>query len=154
MNDTARRLELRLSYIERVLQELNSGTAAPEHLERLRLAAVHLTDFGDQNNAFYGLGAPKVDTVEDGWKIPEAVSHPKTAATNEALKWGMIADACDAAGRELLKLANEVDAERKSAGAEKDEIQKIFTAIKKSQLEIDHAVILANTLATKFRKAR
>lgn len=48
---------------------------------RAQVAAIHLTDFGDQskNDAFVGLGQPKVDTVEDGYTPPASVSSPKTA---------------------------------------------------------------------------
>jgi hypothetical protein len=56
----------------------------------LREAAVTLPDFGDQskNKAFYGLGEPKVDTMEDpsAWTPPPAVTHPmgKSAAVLKA----------------------------------------------------------------------
>ena len=51
------------------------------HLKEL-VASIHLTDFGNQskNNAFYGLGAPKVDTAEPGQALPKEVTHPKVAA--------------------------------------------------------------------------
>lgn len=51
------------------------------------VAAIHLPNFGDQskNDAFYGLGAPKVDTAEPGQKLPAEVTNPKLAASHEAL---------------------------------------------------------------------
>lgn len=77
----------RLSYVERHVTELEKRTASdmeiPESLlASFKNAAVHLPDFGDQskNDAFYGLGAPKVDTVEEGWEPPKEVTHPKMAS--------------------------------------------------------------------------
>lgn len=93
MSDLKRTLELRLSFIEHAIREMNtlvaSGKPVKATAHKLHQAAVHLTDFGDQskNDAFYGLGEPKVDTVEDvKWNPPPAVTHPvgKTAAALKA----------------------------------------------------------------------
>jgi hypothetical protein len=86
--------------------------------------------------------------------LAEEVASETEASANESLRWGTFADACDVTGRELLKLANEADGERRHAGEHREDIQKIFEAVKKSQLAVDHAVILANSLATKLRKAK
>jgi hypothetical protein len=86
-------------------------------------------------------------------KLAEAVED-KGAAGKDAFKWGSFATACEAAGRELHTLAKEADEARHADGEHKEDIQKIFEAVKKGQLEVDHAVILANTLASKLRKAR
>ena len=112
-----------------------------------------------------GLGQKPFHTKEEAEKWVEA--HPKFPGMNvyandrwktaavPALTWGMMADSANMIGRELLKLAKEAEAERNAAtGESKEEIQKIFVALKKAQLEVDDAVILANTLATKFRKAK
>ena len=77
----------------------------------------------------------------------------RTAAENPALKWGSFGSACEVASKELRTLAKEAD-EARHSGEHKDDIQKIFEAVKKAQLEVDHAVTLANTLASKLRKAR
>lgn len=90
MSDLKRALEVRLSHIEKAVHEMNNraanGQTIPEGWhQNVRRASVSLTDFGDQskNKAFYGLGEPKVDTVEDGgWMPPADVTHPmgKSAA--------------------------------------------------------------------------
>ena len=90
MSDHKRLLDLRLSHIEHAIREMNtrvaSGDSVPSALHTtVHRAAVSLPDFGDQskNKAFYGLGEPKVDTVEDGgWSPPKEVTHPmgKSAA--------------------------------------------------------------------------
>lgn len=77
----------------------------------------------------------------------------ETAAGKDAFKWGSFATACDVAGKELHTLAKEAD-EARHEGEHKEDVQKIFEAVKKAQLEMDHAVILANTLASKIKKAK
>jgi len=133
-----RHLDLRLSYLERTVREMNSrvasGASVPSSWQRtLHQAAVSLPDFGDQskNEAFYGLGEPEVDTMEEGWMPPAEVTHPvgKTAAVLKAnsdlaedilLKLAATSDKIDAlraAGRrfnaskaqsDLHKIASEV----------------------------------------------
>jgi hypothetical protein len=74
-----------LSYIERHVAELDKRTAAKKEIpasliQSFRQATITLPDFGDQskNKAWYGLGEPKVDTVEDpgAYTPPPAVTHP------------------------------------------------------------------------------
>jgi len=95
MSDLKRTLELRLSHIEHAIREMNTRVASGASVSgsahhALREAAVTLPDFGDQskNKAFYGLGEPKVDTMEDpsAWTPPPAVTHPmgKSAAVLKA----------------------------------------------------------------------
>lgn len=61
------------------------------------VAGIHLPSFGDQskNDAFMGLGAPKVDTAEPVQKLPAEVTHPKVASfdalqENSALAEGIL----------------------------------------------------------------
>lgn len=139
MSDSKRTLDLRLSHIEHAIREMNTRVASGGSVPRswhdgLREAAVSLPDFGDQskNKAFYGLGEPKVDTVEDGeWSPPKDVTHPmgKSAAvlnSNASLAEEILIkladtsdkiDALQAAGRpfnaakaqyDLHKIASEV----------------------------------------------
>ena len=133
-----RLLELRLSHLEHTVREMNSRVASggpvPASWQRnLHQAAIELPDFGDQskNQAFYGLGEPEVDTMEEGWMPPAEVTHPmgKSAAvlnSNSALAEKVLTklaatsdkiDALQAAGRpfnaakaqrDLHKIASEV----------------------------------------------
>lgn len=90
MSNAKHILDHNLTNLEGTIRAMSARVASgdevsPALIKSLREAAVHLTDFGDQtkNDAFYGLGAPKVDTVEDdGWTPPASVTHPggKTAA--------------------------------------------------------------------------
>lgn len=71
----------KLAEIEQIIQNLASNPT-PEGATALQtsVASIKLLEVGDQskNNAFYGLGAPKVDTVEDpgAYTPPPAVTHP------------------------------------------------------------------------------
>lgn len=75
--------EKKLAYLEHQVALLNRG-ADPRALRNLKAAilsgSVSLPNFGDQtkNDAFYGLGEPKVDTMEDpgAWNPPANVTHP------------------------------------------------------------------------------
>ena len=90
MSNAKEMIDQHLTHLENTVRDIHarvaSGGEVPVALfRRMHEAAVHLKDFGDQskNDAFYGLGAPKVDTVEDGgWTPPASVTHPagKTAA--------------------------------------------------------------------------
>jgi len=84
-------LDTRIAHLENTIREMNSRVASGSEVttalvRNLRQAAVSLPDFGDQskNKAFYGLGEPTVDTMEDpgAWTPPADVTHPmgKSAA--------------------------------------------------------------------------
>jgi len=88
-------LDTRIAHIENTIREMNSrvasGARLPSALHRnLRQAAMTLKDFGDQskNDAFYNLGEPKVETLEDpgAWTPPADVTHPvgKSASSLKA----------------------------------------------------------------------
>lgn len=74
-----------LSFIERHVAELEMRTAAKREIPAslvasFKRATITLPNFGDQskNDAFMGLGQPKVDTVPDtGYTPPPAVTHPQ-----------------------------------------------------------------------------
>lgn len=95
MSDIAKILNTRLAHLENTVREMNarvaSGNRVPAALHRnLHEAAISMPDYGDQskNQAYYGLGEPKVDTMEDpgAWTPPAEVTHPlgKTAAALKA----------------------------------------------------------------------
>jgi hypothetical protein len=84
-NMDAKAFENHLSFIERHITELETRTAAKRAIPAsliasLRKASISLPSFGDQskNDAFYDLGQPKVDTVEDpgAYTPPANVTHP------------------------------------------------------------------------------
>lgn len=95
MSHPVKILDTRIAHLENTIRELDARTASggrvPAALVRnLHQAAISLTDFGDQskNDAFYGLGEPVVDTMEDpgAWTPPAEVTHPqgKTASHRTA----------------------------------------------------------------------
>ncbi len=96
-NDTnLQTLPAQVGLIEAQIDQIGKIAAAKLPKQVLRTAAlslkemiasIHLPDFGDQskNDAFYGLGAPKVDTAEPGQKLPAEVTNPKLAASHEVL---------------------------------------------------------------------
>lgn len=86
-------LDTRIAHLENTVREMNARVASGGRVSRdlfrnLHQAAIHLKDYGDQskNQAYYNLGAPKVDTMEDpgAWTPPASVTHPagKTASRN------------------------------------------------------------------------
>ena len=138
MSDVSKRtLDLRLSHIEHAIREMNdrvaSGAPVSERYHAtVHRAAISLPDFGDQskNKAFYGLGEPEVDTVEDGGYVPSSdVTHPlgKTAASRNA----------DVAERILTKVAatsDKIDAlvaagRRFNASKAQRDLHKIATEV-------------------------
>lgn len=99
----AKTFSARLAQVEEVVAKLDaaaqSGDQAPKFHTQLRqmAAKIHLPSYADQskNNLFMNLGEPKVDTVDDNWKAPSSVTHPKTASletlqANEALASGIL----------------------------------------------------------------
>lgn len=104
-------LSTRIAHLENTIREMNSRVASGSRVDadlvrNLRQAAISLPDFGDQskNKAFYGLGEPTVDTVQDeGWTPPADVTHPvgKSASNLKA--------SADAAESILLKVAEASD---------------------------------------------
>lgn len=83
----------RLGMLEQTVTTLdkhaNEQLVAPKLHKELRAlaASINLPNFGDQskNDAFNGLGEPKVDTVPDGGYTPPAsVTHPKMASAPAA----------------------------------------------------------------------
>lgn len=78
-------LDTRIAHLENTIRELDArsakGNRIPSGLLRnLRQAAITLKDYGDQskNEAYYDLGEPVVNTIEDpgAWTPPASVSHP------------------------------------------------------------------------------
>lgn len=77
----------KLAEIEQTISDLNAKpTAEGQKALQTAVASISLPNFGDQskNDAFMGMGAPKVDTVEDpgSYTPPSSVTHPlgKTAS--------------------------------------------------------------------------
>lgn len=140
MTDVKTALEQRIAFIEATVRELdntNRNEAPVDLFRKLHVAAVKLPTYKDQskNETWYGLGEPKVDTIEDPseWTPPAEVSHPmgKSAAvlnSNAALAEAILrkvaatsdkVDALQAAGRrfnaakaqaDLHKVASKVSA--------------------------------------------
>lgn len=130
--------------------------AAVKDLEKVSKSTFN--DLADAESAFvkkYGEPSDYADQMRKK-TFPRAAAGPRaihvTAAANPAFKWGSFATACDVAGKELHTLAKEADEARREGGEHKEDIQKIFEAVKKAQLEVDHAVVLANTLASKLKR--
>lgn len=92
----------RLACCEQQVAQLNQAPT-PEGQTALieAVASISLPNFGDQskNNAFNGLGQPKVDTLEDpgAWTPPASVTHPlgksasfQTLQANMAMAEGIV----------------------------------------------------------------
>jgi hypothetical protein len=81
-------LEMQVDYLGKLTAQGKENPAVWGDMRSLS-ANINLPDFGDQskNDAFNGLGEPKVDTVEEGWTPPPDVTNPKVATANlEAFK--------------------------------------------------------------------
>lgn len=80
----AKTLQNRLAQVEEVVAKLASSPGDKKLQTQLRqmAAKIHLPSYPNQskNDLFMNLGEPKVDTVEEGWKAPANVTHPKTAS--------------------------------------------------------------------------
>ena len=164
MSDHKRILDLRLSHIEHAIREMNtrvaSGASVPSALHTtVHRAAVSLPDFGDQskNKAYYNLGEPKVDTVEDGgWTPPPAVTHPmgKSAAVLNAN-----ANVAEEILSKLATTSDKIDAltaagRRFNAAKAQYDLHKIATEVHEILSNVDLAEPwVANDLAAVATKA-
>jgi hypothetical protein len=73
-------LEMQVDYLGKLTAQGKENPAVWTDMRELS-AKINLPDFGDQskNDAFNGLGEPKVDTVEEGYTPPAEITNPKTA---------------------------------------------------------------------------
>ncbi len=87
MKNLARQINLVKYHTGQIVKQASDGKPVPvaaiEALQTM-VAAIHLPDFGDQskNDAFTGLGAPKVDTTDGTSMAPDSVTNPKVACAD------------------------------------------------------------------------
>jgi len=107
------------------------------------VAAIKLPDFGDQskNDAFYGLGAPRVDTADPGQKLPAEVTNPKLASHEALLENTTLAEGIlQQVGETEAKIDQLVQAGRKfNAARAKQDLHQVSARLTNFLQDVDMA---------------